>query len=90
VCVSGDSTGAAGCLYTVLSRLIETIRRRKEVPLSVTSLAASGRSYPPVTGQLLSYLQSYLITRDQANSAGDNKKVYNKSCDKARACVELG
>jgi hypothetical protein len=41
------------------------------------------------TGQHLSDLQSYLITRDQANSAGDNKKVYNKSFDKARTCVEL-
>jgi hypothetical protein len=41
-------------------------------------------------GQLLSDLHSYLITRDQANSAGDNKKIHNKNCDKARTCVELG
>jgi hypothetical protein len=26
----------------------------------------------------------------QANFAGDNKKVYNKSCDKACTCMELG
>jgi hypothetical protein len=38
----------------------------------------------------MSNLQSYLITRDQANSAEDNKKAYNNSCDKARTCVELG
>jgi hypothetical protein len=38
----------------------------------------------------LSYLRSYLITWDQANPAEDNKKVHNKNCDKARACVELG
>jgi hypothetical protein len=43
-----------------------------------------------ITGQPLSDLHSYIITRDHANSAGDNKKVYNKSCDKARTCVELG
>jgi hypothetical protein len=43
-----------------------------------------------ITGQLLPDLQSYLITRDKANSAGDNKKVYNKSCDKACIYVELG
>jgi hypothetical protein len=29
--------------------------------------------------QTLSDLRRYIITRDQANSAGDNKKVYNKS-----------
>jgi hypothetical protein len=33
---------------------------------------------------------SYLITWDQANSAGDNKKIYNKNYDKARTFVELG
>jgi hypothetical protein len=27
---------------------------------------------------------------DQDNSAGDNKKIYNKNCDKARTCVKLG
>jgi hypothetical protein len=27
---------------------------------------------------------------DQNNSAGDNNKIYNKNCDKARTCVELG
>jgi hypothetical protein len=27
---------------------------------------------------------------DQANSVGDNKKIYNKNCDRARTCVELG
>jgi hypothetical protein len=43
-----------------------------------------------IIGQPLSDIQSYLITRDQANSAGDNKEVYNKSCDKARTCMELG
>jgi hypothetical protein len=40
--------------------------------------------------QLLSDLPSYLITRDQANSAGDKKKIHNKNCDEARTCVELG
>jgi hypothetical protein len=43
------------------------------------------------TGQQpLSDLHSYLITRGQANSVGDNKKIHNKNCDKARTCVELG
>jgi hypothetical protein len=38
----------------------------------------------------LSSVRKYIISRDRANSAGDNKKVCNKSCDKARTCVELG
>jgi hypothetical protein len=33
---------------------------------------------------------SYLITRDQANLVGDNKKICNKNCDRAHTCVELG
>jgi hypothetical protein len=43
-----------------------------------------------ITGQPLSDLHSCLITREQANSEGDNKKINNKNCDKARTCVELG
>jgi hypothetical protein len=43
-----------------------------------------------ITGQLLPDFQSYLITRDQANSEGGNNKIYNKSCDKACTRVELG
>jgi hypothetical protein len=44
---------------------------------------------PSITGQPLSDLHSYLIVRDQANSAGDNKKIYNKNCDRAGTYVEL-
>jgi hypothetical protein len=36
----------------------------------------------------LSHLHSYLIIWDQANSAGDNKKLPNKNCDEAPICVE--
>jgi hypothetical protein len=32
----------------------------------------------------------YLTTWDQANTAGDNKKIWNKNYDKTRTCVELG
>jgi hypothetical protein len=38
----------------------------------------------------MSDLRSYLITWDQANPAGDNKKIHNKNCEKAHKCVELG
>jgi hypothetical protein len=38
----------------------------------------------------LSDLHVCLITWDQANSAGDNKKICNKNCDRGRTCVELG
>jgi hypothetical protein len=31
-------------------------------------------------------MQSYLITRDQANSAGGNKNVCNKLCESAHMC----
>jgi hypothetical protein len=43
-----------------------------------------------ITAQLLSDLHSYLLTRNQANSAGDNNDVNNRNCDKACTCVELG
>jgi hypothetical protein len=37
----------------------------------------------------LSDAHSYLITRDQANSAGDNQKICNKNSDTSRTCVEI-
>jgi hypothetical protein len=33
---------------------------------------------------------SCLITWEQANSEGDNRKICNKNRDKARTCMELG
>jgi hypothetical protein len=43
-----------------------------------------------IIGQLLSDLHSCLITWDQAKSAEDNQEIYNKNCDKARACRGTG
>jgi hypothetical protein len=43
-----------------------------------------------IIGKHLSDLHSYLFTWDQANSARDNKKIYNINCDKAHTFMELG
>jgi hypothetical protein len=41
-----------------------------------------------VTGCQIHY--SYLITWDEANSEGDNRKICNTNCDKARTFREIG
>jgi hypothetical protein len=40
--------------------------------------------------QLNSDSRRYLSTWDQANSMGDNKKICNKNCDRARTYMEIG
>jgi hypothetical protein len=58
--------------------------RREKTPTQLGPLKVT-----LITGKLPSDSHSYLIIRDQADSAGDNKKIYNKNCDKARTCVEV-
>jgi hypothetical protein len=60
--------------------------RGEKTPTHLGSLERANST----TGQPLSDLHSYLIIRDQANSAGNNKKIHSKNCDKSRTCVELG
>jgi hypothetical protein len=65
---------------------VSVLRQRGKTPTQLGPL----KDLTSITGQPLSDSHSYLIIWDQANSAGDNEKVCNKNCDRARACVEVG